>query len=189
MKLPAVAPVAAFASGIVLGLQPRVASHAGSRIWLVSVFALICVVLLAGLLLTLGMRSWPSAFLSLFGWAGLRLFGAMLSQKPPPKEHILNRLTAGQIDLKSPLRYRGRMRSEPAQLPWGYALDIELFGVESADGLIPRGRFAESGDHFRRGGKPLWASQSGTLGPARRERFWHSANGSRGGGADPHGRS
>ena len=35
-------------------------------------------------------------------------------------EHVLSRIAAGQIELKTPLRWYGHLRSEPARLPWGW---------------------------------------------------------------------
>src|SRR2546430_2566840 len=51
MRLPAVAIVAAFASGIVLGLHPTVARNACSHILLSSLFLLVAFFVLAGILL------------------------------------------------------------------------------------------------------------------------------------------
>lgn len=36
----------------------------------------------------------------------------------------------GQLWLETPLRWRGNLRDEPAKLPWGYGLEINLSGVE-----------------------------------------------------------
>ena len=41
------------------------------------------------------------------------------------------------MDLKSPLRWHGRLRSEPARLPWGYGIDIDLTGVDAAERYVP----------------------------------------------------
>jgi competence protein ComEC len=37
---------------------------------------------------------------------------------------------AGKINLKTPLRYYGRLADEPEKLPWGVGYDIELSGVD-----------------------------------------------------------
>ena len=43
----------------------------------------------------------------------------------------------GRVDLKTPLRWHGRLRDEPARLPWGYGYEIELTGVEYEGSLVP----------------------------------------------------
>jgi hypothetical protein len=49
----------------------------------------------------------------------------------------VSRIAAGQIELKTPVRWHGHLRSEPARLPWGVGLEMELSGVETAAGMIP----------------------------------------------------
>jgi hypothetical protein len=41
------------------------------------------------------------------------------------------------IALKTPLRWYGHLRSEPARLSWGIGLEIELSVVEIAAGMMP----------------------------------------------------
>ena len=43
----------------------------------------------------------------------------------------------GKIDLKSPLRYCGRLADEPEKLPWGAGYEIELSGVDYEGAFIP----------------------------------------------------
>ena len=43
---------------------------------------------------------------------------------------MVSLLEQGHLPLKSPLRWYGRLRDEPARLPWGYGYEIELSGVE-----------------------------------------------------------
>jgi Domain of unknown function (DUF4131) len=61
----------------------------------------------------------------------------VLASQPLPAAHVLSRIAAGQIELKTPLRWYGHLRSEPARLPWGVGLEMELSGVETAVGMIP----------------------------------------------------
>jgi competence protein ComEC len=137
LKLPAVALAAAFAGGILLGLQPALAVHATSKhfLALILVFLLLC--LLAAALLTRREKLWPAATLSLAAWILLGVFAACLAEQPLPREHVLVRMAAGQISSKVPLRYVGRMRSEVAHMPWGYGLELDLSRVETADGVLP----------------------------------------------------
>jgi competence protein ComEC len=43
----------------------------------------------------------------------------------------------GRLSLKTPLRWHGHLRDEPARLPWGYGYEIELSGVEFEEALHP----------------------------------------------------
>jgi competence protein ComEC len=43
----------------------------------------------------------------------------------------------GKIDLKSLLRYYGRLADEPEKLPWGAGYEIELSGVDYEGAFIP----------------------------------------------------
>jgi len=82
-------------------------------------------------------RVWAAALLSLTGWCGLGVIAIEIASRPLPAEHVLARLAAGQIELKTPLRWYGTLRDEPARLPWGYGLDLELSSVETAQGVLP----------------------------------------------------
>ncbi len=98
-------------------------------------FAFVFVVLSFSLLLALRGRLWAAAMLSLIGWIGLGTIAMRTAALPA--EHVLTRLAAGQLELKTPLRWYGRLRDEPARLPWGYGLDLEVARVETAEGRIP----------------------------------------------------
>ena len=137
MRLPAVALAALFAGGILLGLQPVVARHATSRIFLAVIVVFLLVCLLAAMLLTRREKLWPAASCSLTAWVVLGVFAACVAEQPLPPEDVLSRMAAGQISGKVPLRYVGRLRNEVSRLPWGYGLDLELSRVESADGALP----------------------------------------------------
>src|SRR2546430_2566837 len=75
MRLPAVAIVAAFASGIVLGLHPTVARNARSHILLSSLFLLVAFFVLAGILLLRIGYLFPATVASLLGWVLLGFLG------------------------------------------------------------------------------------------------------------------
>jgi competence protein ComEC len=70
-------------------------------------------------------------------WFVLGVLAAGITQQPRPSDHILTRVEANQLDLHAPLRWHGRLRDEPAHLPWGYGYDIELSGVEYKSELLP----------------------------------------------------
>ena len=63
------------------------------------------------------------------------------SEGPLPTEHVLSRIAAQEIPLRTPLRWHGTLRDEPSRLPWGYGLELNLSGVDTAGGfhLLQRG--------------------------------------------------
>lgn len=67
----------------------------------------------------------------------LGLLGVCLTRQPLPPEHILSRLAAEQVPLRTPLRWQGTLRSEPDRLPWGHGMEISLNSVEMAEGTLP----------------------------------------------------
>lgn len=66
----------------------------------------------------------------------LGLLGAGITNQPRPGSYVLSLVDAGRLELKTPLRWHGRLRDEPARLPWGYGYEIELSGVEYRDVLL-----------------------------------------------------
>jgi competence protein ComEC len=62
--------------------------------------------------------------------------GGVLTRHPLPPEHVLSRISAKELTLRTPLRWRGTLRDEPARLPWGYNFELSLNGVDTADGLV-----------------------------------------------------
>jgi hypothetical protein len=52
----------------------------------------------------------------------LGLAGVCIEQQPRRADHILSLVDVGKIDLKSPLRYYGRLGDEPEKLPWARAM-------------------------------------------------------------------
>ena len=137
MKIPAVAIAAAFAGGILLGRMGSLPRLVLPRSVLAACFAVIFLFLLSSLLLASRGRVWLAALLSLIGWTGLGVVAMGMASRPLPAEHVLARLAAGQIELNTPLRWIGKLRDEPARLPWGYGMDLELSGVETAEGMLP----------------------------------------------------
>jgi len=137
MKIPAVAIAAAFASGILLGRVGSLPTLLPVRGVLAGCFALVFLLLVSSLLLALRGRVSPAAVLSLTSWCGLGVIGIGIASRPLPMEHVLARLAAGEIELKTPLRWHGTLRDEPSRLPWGYGLDLELSGVDTAGRFVP----------------------------------------------------
>ena len=137
MRLPAVAIAAAFSGGIALGLHPTASQHVTS-IFLLSACSLGALILIvAGLALTRMERLLPAAAISFLSWALLGFLGACIAEQPRPTNHVTSLLEQKRLSLESPLRWQGRLRDEPAKLPWGYGLEIDLSGVEFEGAALP----------------------------------------------------
>ncbi|HTQ95897.1 MAG TPA: DUF4131 domain-containing protein, partial [Candidatus Acidoferrum sp.] len=137
MKLPAVAIALAFAGGVWLGLS-RFLCNAADHC---PIFALLAIgiffLLLVASLLTWRSFLWSAAIVSLCAWVGLGMLAGLLANQPLPRNHVLTRISNGEIPQKTPLSWRGVLRNEPARLPWGFGLEMNLTGVESAGGVLP----------------------------------------------------
>src|SRR5260221_1035411 len=132
MRIPAVAIAAAFAGGILLGRGLQV-----SRSVLGISFLVISFLLITALLFAWRAKVWAAASCSVVGWVCLGAVGMSVASRPLPAEHILSRIAAGEIALKTPLRWYGHLRGEPTRLPWGIGMEMELSSVETAAGMIP----------------------------------------------------
>jgi hypothetical protein len=109
MRIPALALAAAFAGGILLGrMIPQAPQHL-TRGFLLPFFAGIVLLLLSTIYLTLRDRLWYAAMVSLICWMGLGALAMVIASLPLPAEHILTRIAAGEIGLKTPLRWYGRL--------------------------------------------------------------------------------
>ena len=139
MKLPAVAIAAAFAVGIAIGLYPAIAAHASSRELVVSLFIFAAVALIVASIFTLRDWVWPAGFVTMACWVSLGTGGMLLSEQPPASSYVLSVVQNRDIDLHSPLRWHGRLRDEPARLPWGYGYEVELSGVDYEENFLPVG--------------------------------------------------
>lgn len=130
MKLPALAITAAFACGIAFGLCPPISRLAISHFYLVSGFLSTVFLLLVGMILLAKARLAAAGVVSGVSWILLGTIGAWISEQPLPPSHVTSLIESGRIDLHTPLRWRGTLRDEPAKLPWGVGLEIELSGVD-----------------------------------------------------------
>jgi competence protein ComEC len=137
MRLPAVAIAALFACGVVLGQTSWFAERISSRGYLTCGFAAVSFLICAGLVLAKIGRLFPAATISIVSWIILGLLGAGIANQPRPVDYILSVVEAGRVDLKTPLRWHGRLGDEPVRLPWGYGYEIELTGVEFEGSLVP----------------------------------------------------
>jgi competence protein ComEC len=137
MRLPAVAIAAFFACGVVLGEAPWFAERVSSQVYLAIGFASTGLLICAGIVLARIGRLFPALILSAISWIILGALGAGIANQPRPADYVLSLVDAGHVDLKTPLRWHGRLRDEPARLPWGYGYEIELSGVEYEGSLVP----------------------------------------------------
>lgn len=137
MKLPAVAIAAPFAGGILLGLHAHSGTHATSRLFLAGALLGILAAIFLGILLNRRENTWLPAGCALLAWTSLGVIAAILALQPLPRTHILQRIARQEISLKTPLRWHGRLRSDPSRQPWGFGLEMNLDGVDTADGFLP----------------------------------------------------
>jgi competence protein ComEC len=137
VKLPAVALAAAFAGGIAIGLLPCVAARAGSRELVPGLFVFTTIALFAGAILAARNALWSAAAASLGGWIFLGITGACIAQQPRAADDVISMVDRGRLDLRTPLRWHGHLRDEPAALPWGYGYEVELSGVEFRGEFLP----------------------------------------------------
>jgi competence protein ComEC len=136
MRLPAVALAALFACGAVLGQAPWFAERVSSPSYIVSGFACAALLIGAGIFLTGIGRLFPAAAVSSLSWLMLGVLSAGIAEQPRPADYVLSLVEAKRVDLQTPLRWHGRLRDEPARLPWGYGYEIELSAVEYQGSLV-----------------------------------------------------
>ncbi|MFI5056866.1 MAG: DNA internalization-related competence protein ComEC/Rec2 [Candidatus Acidiferrales bacterium] len=130
MRLPAVVLATLFAGGIALGLYSPVVKFALSPAFLLSCFLAAGCLLFAGLFLTSLRRLGLAASAAAMVWILLGVLGACIGIQPRASDHVISLLDAGRIELKTPLRWHGKLRDEPARLPWGFGYEVELSGVD-----------------------------------------------------------
>jgi len=137
MRLPAIAIAAAFACGIAVGLHPAAARNASCVFLLASCFITAVMFLSAGFVLARFDHLVPAAVTSLLCWGTLGFLSACVAEQPRHPNHITTLVEDGRIRLQTPLRWHGRLRDEPAKLPWGAGYEIELSGVDFEGELRP----------------------------------------------------
>jgi hypothetical protein len=102
MRLPAVAIVAAFACGILLGLHPAVVRNTASVFLLTSSFATITVLVLTGIFFVRIGHLFLAAAVSLFSWILLGFLGVCIAEQPREANHVVSLLEQGRLPLKTP---------------------------------------------------------------------------------------
>jgi competence protein ComEC len=129
VKLPALCLVAAFAAGI--GAAARWPAPVALTAAASFASTVIAILLLWRKLET---ASWIFA---LAAWCALGSLAANIERADVPANHITRLIPAGRLDVNDTLRWRGRLREDPAALPWGHRYEIALEGVEQAGKIIP----------------------------------------------------
>ncbi|OLD62235.1 MAG: DNA internalization-related competence protein ComEC/Rec2 [Acidobacteria bacterium 13_1_40CM_2_60_7] len=129
MKLPAVAIATAFACGILLGYLSFTSSLLATPFWFRGLFLLSLFILLIGVEFVRRERLQAALASAVCAWILLGALAVRIADRPLPADHVLAFIQKGELELKTPLRWRGRLRDEPRRLPWGYAVDIDLAQV------------------------------------------------------------
>lgn len=137
MKLPAIALVAAFAAGIAAAASSfaeRVLAGPGPIALLLFAGA---AVLALGFLLLRWQLMKAAAALSLVAWVLVGAAAIRIERQPLQANHVLSFIATNKLDTNSPLRWRGRLRSNPSPLPWGTSYELEVEAIATAEGEIP----------------------------------------------------
>jgi len=79
----------------------------------------------------------PAAAISLLSWARLGFLAACIVEQPRLAHHVASLLEPGSLSLQTPLRWHGHLGDEPAMLPGGCRLEIDLSGVAFEGANIP----------------------------------------------------
>jgi len=164
MKLPVVWVVSAFAAGIALVAWAVPAPHAGVPWPLWSCAGAAALAILLGLALVRRKRVAAAGAAALVAWAALGGLATVFERQARPANHVTRLIAEGRVDTSEPLRWRGRLRENPLDLPWGRRYEIELEEVEvagrsvSASGglrlnLYGRTSVAQSPDDLRAGNR------------------------------------
>lgn len=129
MRAPALWIAAALAGGIALA----VARPVDTKLWLVSALAAI---LLAAIALW-RLRTIVAGCLVLLAWIALGALATNLDRAAVPANHVTRLIAAGRLDTSEPLRWGGRLREDPIELPWGRRYEIDLERVQIAGLEVP----------------------------------------------------
>ena len=128
MKLPTLWIAVAFAVGI---LASRFAQLP------VAVGAAACAMAIAAACLLLWRGKVAVAWgLALAAWAGAGATAASMERVRVAENSVAQMVEQGRVDTSSPLRWRGRLRSDPADRPWGREYLIDLEQVQGPDAAI-----------------------------------------------------
>jgi len=133
MKLPSLFPAGFFAGGILLAIALK------NFVWLgPQSFLLAAVLLLAfGFVALRKNRAVPASLLAAAMWIALGMAALSLERSSVSSNLAGKLIESGTLDSSTALRWRGRLRGDPLQVPWGSRFEINLEEVESAAGTTP----------------------------------------------------
>src|SRR5579863_2708 len=133
MKLPSLFPVALFAGGILLSIELKKFVLPDPRYF---IFAALLFLLIGYVLFR---QNWilSAALLAAGAWLSLGMAASNLERTTVPPNLASAMIESGRLDADTALRWRGRLRGDPLQLPWGIRYEINLNEVESSTGVTP----------------------------------------------------
>jgi competence protein ComEC len=133
MKLPSLFPVALFAGGILLSIDLKKFALISPRI---CIFAALLFLLFGYIALR---RNWilGAALFAAGAWLLLGMIATNLERASVPPNLASTLIETGELDAETALRWRGRLRGDPLQLPWGLRYEINLDEVETSAGVTP----------------------------------------------------
>jgi hypothetical protein len=133
MNLPSLFPVALFAGGILLSIELKSFAMPSLRFYILAALVL----LLIGYILL--RQNWilPAALFAAGAWLSLGIAASNLERASVSPNLASTLIESGKLDAETALRWQGRLRSDPLQLPWGMRYEIDLDEVESSAGFTP----------------------------------------------------
>jgi hypothetical protein len=133
MKFPALALAASLALGIVADRLIATGFPQAATLFVVLSAALVAL----GLVLAIFRRTTLAWVAALLAWSTLGAAAVGLEQLAVPANHITGLLARGALNIEQPLRWRGTLRLDPLELPWGLRYQLDLEGVQSAGAWMP----------------------------------------------------
>lgn len=133
MKLPALWLALAFAAGVLASLP--LGSHDPTPTRVLIAAAVVAASIAA---IAIGRKQLLAAWIAtLAAWTALGALAGILQRDAIPPTQVTQLIANGKLDTYDTLRWRGRLRNDPMQLPWGYRYEIDLENVEIAGQSVP----------------------------------------------------
>ncbi len=128
MKLPALWLATAFAAGVLIAAHDPLPA----RVLILAVIAAIGIAVIA-----IRRPAFVFAWIAtLVAWIVLGALAASLQRAAVPPDHVTRLIASGKLDTSDALRWRGRLRENPIQLPWGQRYELDLDQVEIAGAAV-----------------------------------------------------
>lgn len=128
MRLPAIWLVVAFVAGIAFAQAHKFALATCA----IATAAALCV---AAVLLW-RKKAGAAWVVALVAWGALGAAAVAVEQASVPSNSVASLIAAGRLDTSEPLRWRGRLRTDPEDRPWGKLYEIDLEQVQSSGAAI-----------------------------------------------------